>query len=69
MKKGKFFFVGFFILLIAVAGCEKGFLKGQEKSNENNISLPGQTPYLCSACIGADNFTENKWSFYNIDTF
>jgi hypothetical protein len=26
-------------------------------------------PYICSACVGADNYTEGKWSFYNVDTF
>jgi len=27
------------------------------------------TPYICSSCIGADNFTENKWGMYNGNNF
>ena len=26
-------------------------------------------PFVCASCIGADNYTEGKWSFYNADTF
>lgn len=68
MKPAGICFIGLFYLLLVCAGCEKGFLKNNDEA-ENNIILPRQTPYLCSACVGADNFTENKWSFYNIDTF
>lgn len=56
-------------MLLVFAACKKGYFPGVKDESGINILPAPEKPYTCASCVGADNFTENKWSFYNVDTF
>jgi hypothetical protein len=73
MTKQLAYFTGVFLLLfVFIPGCEK------EYSYEGGpvIVTPDSTggpappkPWVCPACIGQNDYTENKWSFYIDSSF
>lgn len=59
------------VLGFIIESCEKeysyeGGIVPASIDTNTNITTP---PYICASCIGADDFIEGKWSFYNGGNF
>ena len=71
MIKSSLYIIPFTIVLI-LFGCKKEYsYEGGMipiTIDTGTVHIPPK-PYVCASCIGADNYTEGKWSFYNADTF
>jgi hypothetical protein len=61
-----------FIVVLSFLHCKKEY--SYEGGNipvirDSVIINPAPKPYICSSCVGADNYIEGKWSFYDNGTF
>jgi hypothetical protein len=59
------------IILITGIGCsrEYSFEGSPSARNDTLVSPLPPLPKRCTACAGQDQFAENRWSFYNNDSF
>jgi len=67
----KNFYTAFICFLLVLASCKKeySFEGGEVTVIRDSVINVIQQPYICQSCIGADDYIEGKWSFYNGGNF
>jgi hypothetical protein len=71
MFRNRIYILYSLFFLLSIAGCKKeySYEGGNVPVIRDSVINNTPKPHTCSSCIGADNYIEGKWSFYNADAF